>query len=754
MSKYLIERLSILIAATFCCLSASAADNAKKLDVARLFQSPGLNGPAPRAVRISPDSSRVTFIRGSDQDQFQLDLWEYSIKDDALRILVDSRSLSDGPEQLSEEEIGRRERQRLAGLKGIVDYHFSPDGQRLLFPLSGDLYVYSLADGGLQRITDTDSGETDPKFSSTGRYISFIRDQNLVIVELENGSERQLTNDGGGEIKNGMAEFIAQEEMDRDTGYWWSPDDSAIAFARVDESPVQITERFEVYAEEFKVFSQRYPATGTPNVEIRIGVIQLPSGETTWMDIGDNADIYVARVSWFPDGSHIALQRLSRDQQTLDLLKIDAQDGSSRVLITEQSKTWINLYDDLSFLDKSPRFIWASERSGFKHFYLYSNDGELLQALTAGDWEVTGNRASRALLHIDEDNELVYFMATKESPLERHVYRTSFSNQSKDAPTRLSLREGMHKATFAESGEFYVDHFSGLDTPPQISVHTPDGKRIAYVEQNKLDASHPYYPYLRNKPVIEFGTLKAADNQTLYYRLIKPADFDETRQYPVVVYVYGGPHGQLINKGWTSGGLTEVLANAGFLVFTLDNRGTSFRGVKFDEPIFRQMGEVEVEDQMVGVKYLHSLPYVAGDKIGIYGWSYGGYMTLMSVFKQPDAFAAAIAGAPVTDWALYDTHYTERYLGTPKHNPEGYAASSVFPYAGNLKSPLLIMHGMADDNVLFTNSTKLFKELQSSQRDFDIMTYPGSKHGLLRHPDTGPHALNMILRYFNDHLKE
>lgn len=754
MSRYIVERLSILIAAAFFCLNSAADDDVRTLDVARLFQSPGLNGPAPRAVRISPDSSRVTFIRGSDKDQFQLDLWEYSIKDKELRILVDSGSLSEGPEQLSEEEIERRERQRLSGLKGIVAYHFSPDGQQLLFPLSGDLYVYSLADGGLQRITDTESGETDPKFSSTGRYVSFIREQNLVIIDLEKGGERQLTSDGGGEIKNGMAEFIAQEEMDRDTGYWWSPDDSAIAFARVDESPVQITERFEVYAEEFKVYSQRYPATGTPNVEIQIGVIAIESGETTWMDIGSNKDIYIARVKWFPDGAYMAVQRLSRDQQTLELLKIDVRDGSSTVLITERSDTWINLYDELTFLEESPRFIWASERSGFKHLYLYSNDGELLQPLTAGDWEVSGNRAKRALLHIDEENELVYFMATEKSPLERHVYLTSFNNRKKDAPTRLSQQEGIHRATFAASGAFYVDHFSSLDTPPQISVHNPDGKRIAYVEQNKLDADHPYYPYLAAKPSLEFGTLKSADDQTLYFRLIKPANFDEARQYPVVVYVYGGPHGQLLNKGWTAGGFTEVLANAGFLVFTLDNRGTSFRGVKFDEPIFRQMGEVEVEDQMAGVQYLHSLPYVDGDNIGIFGWSYGGYMTLMSVFKQPDAFAAGVAGAPVTDWTLYDTNYTERYLGTPKHNPEGYTASSVFPYAGNLQSPLLIMHGMADDNVLFTNSTKLFKTLQSSQRDFDIMTYPGSKHGLLRHPETGPHALNMILRYFKDHLQD
>jgi dipeptidyl-peptidase-4 len=285
-----------------------------------------------------------------------------------------------------------------------------------------------------------------------------------------------------------------------------------------------------------------------------------------------------------------------------------------------------------------------------------------------------------------------------------------------------------------------------------MSLHRADGSRIAFIEDNRLDESHPYHPYLASRPSIEFGTLEAEDGQALYYRMLKPADFDAGKQYPVVVYVYGGPMGQSVINAWTVG-FNEILARRGFVVFTVDNRGTGFRGTAFDAPLYRHMGKVEVADQLVGVDYLRSLDFVDPDRIGIWGWSYGGYMTLMSLFKHPDVFAAGVSGAPVTDWTLYDTHYTERYLGTPQNNAEGYEASGVFPYVGNLAAPLLLIHGMADDNVLFTNSTKLMKSLQDEGRPFDVMTYPGSKHGLTRVPATGEHAYAHILRFFRQHLK-
>ncbi len=731
--------------------TATDTDDMAILEIERLFAAPDLDGPSPRGVKISPDSSRVTFLRGKETDPLQMDLWEYNLADREMRLLVDSTALVAGDEALSEEELARRERLRIVGQRGIVSYQFAPAGNRLLFPLNGDLFLYDLDGHETRQLTDTEAGETDPKFSATGRYVSFIRDQDLFAVDLDTFDELRLTHDGGGLIRNGMAEFIAQEEMDRYTGYWWAPDDSAVAFVRVDESPVHVAERFEIYAENFKVYEQRYPATGTPNVLVRLGVVAPDGTDLRWMDIGKETDIYLPRVDWFPGSQFLAVQRQSRDQQTLELLKIHARSGEARVLLTETSDTWINLHNELRVLESRPQFIWGSERSGHAHLYLYDNDGRLLRQLTSGDWDVVdGARARSALLHIDEEGDRLFVTGTLASPMERNIYEVSLSGNGE--PRRISKDAGWHQADFADSGEFYVDSFNSTGTPPQLSLHRADGSRIDFIEENRLDETHPYHRYVANRPLTEFGTLRAEDGQPLYYRMLKPAGFDADKRYPVIVFVYGGPMGQSVTDTWAAG-FNEILAREGFIVFTIDNRGTGFRGTAFDAPIFRRMGDIEVRDQMVGANYLKSLDFVDPARIGVWGWSYGGYMTLMSLFKQPDVFAAGVSGAPVTDWTLYDTHYTERYLGTPQGNPEGYEASGVFPYAKDLAAPLLLIHGMADDNVLFTNSTKLMKALQDDGRPFDVMTYPGSKHGLMRVPATGQHVFAHILRFFRQHLE-
>jgi dipeptidyl-peptidase-4 len=375
-----------------------------------------------------------------------------------------------------------------------------------------------------------------------------------------------------------------------------------------------------------------------------------------------------------------------------------------------------------------------------------------MRPLTAGDWEVTGNRYDRALLHVDEANERLYFMATAESPLERHLYRIAFDAEDKTRLTRISDREGWHDIEFANSGEFYVDVFESPETPPQVAVHTPDGERIRFIEKNALDADHPFAPYVDEMPSIEYGTLTAEDGQVLHYKILKPAGFEADKRYPVIFNVYGGPSGQRVTRKWRDA-FEHILVNRGYLVFSLDNRGTGFRGVGFDAPLYRHMGKVEVADQMTGVEYLKSLPYVDADRLGIYGWSYGGYLVLMAMLQEPGVFAVGVAGAPVTDWTLYDTHYTERFMGTPQDNPGGYEAGSAFPYVKNLDAPLLVIHGMADDNVLFTNSTKLYAALQAAQKDFDQMNYPGGKHSLARIPGTGEHAVNKILGFFETHLE-
>jgi dipeptidyl-peptidase-4 len=728
--------------------------HADDLPISRIFSAPDLSGPSLRAARISPDAQRVTFLQGKADDKDRLDLWEYDIRTGKTRVLVDSRALVPNEGPLSDEERQRRERQRISALSGIVEYLFAPDGSALLFPLGGDLYYYDLrapAERAARRLTSTSEAETDAKISPLGHYVSFIRAQDLFVLDLRSGQERALTTDGGGAIKNGMAEFIAQEEMARSTGYWWSPDERRIAYARVDESPISEQQRLEIDADEISVYTQRYPAAGTSNARVDLRSIELASGTVTRLDLGSEGDIYLARVDWLPDSRYVAAQRQSRDQRRLDLLKIDVASGNARTLLTETSNTWVDLNDELTFLSKSSQFIWASRRSGYQHLYLYDLNGQLIRPLTAGNWMVVGDGGTRALLDVDEARERIYFMANKESPLERHLYAAPL--RGKFPPSRITEEPGWHTVAVSPNHKFFLESYSNPERPPRVQLRRIDGGVIKTLIDNSLNDSHPYAPYREAHVPTEFGTLRASDGQTLNYQMLKPTHFDPAQKYPVIVDVYGGPGVQNVRRAWGPQFFRQVLAQSGYIVFTLDNRGSGFRGVAFESVIHQRMGQVEVADQVEGVTFLRSLPFVDPQRIGVFGWSYGGYMALMCLLTAPDYFQAGVSGAPVTEWRLYDTHYTERYLGLPQQNTAGYDASDVLPYAAALRVPLLVMHGMADDNVLFTNSTKLFKRLQDLDKPFDMMAYPGSKHSVLRHADTGAHAYEMIKRFFDANLK-
>src|SRR5882724_7149173 len=734
--------------------AAASAPHAAELTIDRLFDAPALSGTTIVGLKISPDGTRVTYLQGKPNDKDRLDLWEYNIRDAQSRVLVDSDLLAPGRESLSDEERSRRERQRTAALSGILEYSFAPSGRALLFPLGGDLYYYDLAKPAaeaLTKITHSQGFATDPSVSPKGRYIAYVHDQNLHVYDLAKQKEKALTSDGHGPIKNGMAEFVAQEEMDRSTGYWWAPDDEHIAFARVDETPVKVTQRFEIAADNVATFAQRYPAAGGANVSVRLGVANVRSGATTWVDLGPDADIYLARVNWLPDGKTIAIQRESRDQHRLDLLFADIATGKTRVVLTETSDSWIGLNDELTFLDKAREFVWVSARDGFPHLYLYDYDGRLLRRLTAGDWSVDDFRG-RAIKAVDEAHRLLYFTATAKSPIERHLYSVSLDTQDPSKLDRISREEGLHSIVMPPDGRFYVDTFNSLDQPPQVGLHGSDGALTTYLIENRLNEQHPDAPYAEDNSVPEFGTLAAADGQQLHYRVFKPLHFDPKKRYPAIIDVYGGPGVQRVLNNWSGSSFTQILTRAGYVVFQLDNRGTAFRGTAFQSPIHGKLGDIEVTDQVQGARWLGSQSFVDPARIGVWGWSYGGYMTLMLMFKAPDVFRAGVSGAPVTDWSLYDTHYTERYLDRPQDNAAGYAASSVLSYAKDLHGKLLVMHGMADDNVLFLHSTKLFRKLQDLSKPFDVMVYPGAKHGLMRQND-GRHGYRMIKRFFDENLK-
>jgi dipeptidyl-peptidase-4 len=719
-----------------------------ELPLERLFAAPDLAGPQLRGAKISPDGKLVAYLRAREDDKDRFDLWAFDVRAGKHRRLVDSRSLAGADRALSAEEEARRERQRTSALSGIVEYSFAPDSRQLLIPLNGDLYLYDLglpAARAVRRLTTSDAYETDARFSPRSHFVSFIRDQNLWVLELATGRERPITTEGKELLSFGVAEFIAQEEMDRDTGYWWAPDEKRIALARVDESPVAEVERFEIGATGASIVRQRYPATGAVNARVELFVAELASERRVPVDLGENPDIYLARVDWFPGSAALAVQRHSRDQKTLDLLAADVVTGQTRVLITERAEHWVPLHRELHFLDHAPQFIWASSRSGYQHLYLYGNDGKLIRPLTSGEYMVVGDSES-ALRAVDEARRRVYFTANRESPIERQLYSVSL-DQPRD-PTRITQESGWHQVTMSGDGKVFIDSFAIPTQPRNAILRRADGRAITPLVANQLDAQHPYAPFLDAHITPEFGSLTAADGQAIHYKLLKPRKLEPGKRYPVLVDVYGGPGAQRVQKNW--GPLFhQYLAQHGYIVFALDNRGSGLRGTRFESALGLRMGHVEVDDQVRGAEYLRSLPYVDPARIGIFGWSYGGYMTLMCLLRAPDHFAAGVAGAPVTDWALYDTHYTERYLSTPRANPEGYKSANVLEYAANLRRPLLLVHGMADDNVLFAHSTALMKRLQDLQKPFDLMTYPGGKHGLIRQNATGLHAHANIVRFFD-----
>jgi dipeptidyl-peptidase-4 len=730
---------------------------AAELTVERLFSDPALSGPQARGVRVSPAGDRVTFLRGRDDDQFQLDLWQIELGGAAIpRLLVDSRRLV-AEEHLSDEEKARRERERTAAYHGIVEYSWSPDGRSLLVPLGGDLYLVDLSAPGapqVRKLALQHKNVIDPKISPRGRYVSFVHEQNLYVLDLQTGAERALTTDGRGPVHNGESEFVAQEEFNQSSGYWWSPDDTHIAFKQFDESAVTQARRVEAYADRLEMVEQRYPAAGEANAAVKLGLLSPEGkGAPRWLELGSPTANYLVRVNWLPDGRRVAVQRLARDQKTLDLLFVDAATLRPQTVLTETSRTWIEVHDDLRFFADGTRFLWASERSGYKHLYLYGIDGTQQGALTAGDWSVD------EVLALDEAGGRVVFAANKDRIEDSQIYTAALAPGG-GAPQRLSQADGWHAAAFGCSQELlfgckvqlYVDTWSDAQTPPQVSVRSAQGQFVAWIEQNRLDDQHPYGPYRAQHVAAEFGALPAPDGQALHYRLLKPAGLVAGQRYPVLLSFYGGPTAQVAMNAWERNLFDQYLAQHGIGVFTLDNRGTSRRGRAFSDVIYGRLGTVEVADQMAGLHWLAGQAWVDAAHIGCFGWSYGGYLSLMLLARSGGEIAAGVSVAPVTDWRIYDTAYVERYLGMPQANPEGYRDSSVFTWLPGLKSPLLLAHGMADDNVLFTNSTRLMAALQGQGTLFSLMTYPGGKHGLST-PTMQKHVFRTIARFLQEHLQ-
>ena len=709
---------------------------APMLDFERVFASPDLSGPKPREVRISPDGRYLTLLRNRADDRERYDLWGFDRDTGKWRMLVDSLKLGSG-RKLSEAEKMQRERKRVGDLKGIVAYDWTEDGRAIIVPIDGDLYLAGL-DGSVRRLTDTPEGELNPALSPKGRYLSFVRERRLWVGALggEASLPQPVTPEETAETVHwGEAEFVAQEEMDRLTGYWWAPDESRIAVERFDDAPVGVVTRAAIGAEGTTTYEQRYPVAGSANALVSLYVMKPDGSARVEVDLGANRDIYLARVDWAKDGATLYVQREDRAQTRLDMLAVDPATGRARVLFSETAapNSWINLTDNYRFL-RDGSLIWWSERDGFGHLYCFA--GGRWRQLTSGSWVVI------KLVGVDEAAGRVYFTGTRDDVLAPQLYALDLAHPGE--PERLTEPGWSNDAVASKDARTLVIARSSPSQPPQSYIADAAGKRIAWVEENRLDAAHPYAPYLPSHRLPTFGTVRAADGSTLHWMMITPP-LEPGKRYPVFFEHYGGPHVQFVSKAW-GGALPQAIVDKGFVYFRIDGRGSANRGVAFESQIRRAMGSVEVADQKAGAEYLRSLGFVDPAKIAVYGWSYGGYMTLKMLEADPGFYAAGIAGAPVTRWELYDTHYTERYLGTPGAPSGVYARSDALADAGRIADPLLLIHGMADDNVVFENSTALIAALQAQAQPFEMMLYPGRTHSVTG-PKIGVHLWDTIFAF-------
>ncbi len=708
------------------------------LTIERVFASPSLNGKVPRGVKLSPDGRWLTLLRNRPDDRERYDLWGFDRTSGKWSMLVDSLKLGSGRE-LTEAEKMQRERQRIGDLKGIVTYDWAADSKAILVPLDGDLYLARL-DGTTQRLSDTPEGELNPALSPKGAFVSFVRDRRLWTGTVGGAAVPVTPAEAAETVHWGEAEFVAQEEMARFTGYWWAPDDSRIAVQRFDDAGVATVTRTAIGAEDTKTFTQRYPLAGTANSEVSLWVMRPDGSARVQVDLGPNKDIYLARVDWAKDGKTLYVQRQSRAQTQLDMLMVDPATGAAKVLFTETAapKSWINLSHDYRFL-KDGSLIWWSERDGFGHLWHFKNG--TWRQLTKGEWVVT------SLVGVDEAKGRVTFTATKDDVLATQVYAIDLS--SPDKVERLSELGWVNGANMDAKGQSLLVYRSNTGQPPQVYLADGKGKRIAWVEENRIDDAHPYAPFRMGHKVPEFGTITAADGTVLHWRMILP-DLEKGKRYPVFFDHYGGPTNQQVTRGWVNP-LAQAIVDKGYIYFQIDNRGSDNRGVAFASQLYHAMGGVEVEDQVAGAKFLKTLAYVDHDRIATYGWSYGGYMTLKMLQAHPGVFAAGIAGAPVTKWELYDTHYTERYLGDPRVVPEVYTRANAMADAAKMTDPLLLIHGMADDNVVFENSSALIGRMQANAVPFEMMLYPGYTHRV-GGPKVGVHLWETIFGFLDRNM--
>jgi dipeptidyl-peptidase-4 len=584
----------------------------------------------------------------------------------------------------------------------------------------GDLYLYSIKEQSFKPLAVSAEEQRHVKFSPDSKKIGFVRSNNIFVMDLLTGKETQLTKDGSATVLNGTLDWVYEEEFELTDGWRWSPDSKFIAFWRLDQSRVPtfaIPTFDDIHATTNEM---HYPKAGDPNAEVSIGIVNTGTGETQFIELGADKDIYIPRIDWTRQSGLLAYQKLNRLQNKLDLYLYDVAARKSRLILTEQDAAWIDVTDAYKFLSTADEFIWPSDRNGFTHFYLYDYKGNVIKQLTDGAFDCD------ELLFVDESDRTFYFTSAETALSEHHLYAASLQTGERK---QLTTESGTHRISFSPDGSLFVDAFSNLTTPTMVSLYNKSGSLVRHLTSNGR-AVKELQSLSLSKP--SFFKFKTTLGDSLAAYMIRPADFDSTKKYPVLIYVYGGPGSQTVVNAW-DGWQTlwhDMLTQKGYIVMSVDGRGTGFRGRAFKKQTYLNLGSYETQDLIETAKYLRTQCYVDGTRIGIWGWSYGGYLSTLAIMEGWEYFKAAVAVAPVTHWEFYDTIYTERYMRTPTLNPNGYGTSSPLTYAMQLRGNFLLIHGLADDNVHFQNSAALAELLQSRAIPFQTMFYTGKEHNI------------------------
>lgn len=600
-------------------------------------------------------------------------------------------------------------------------YQMSNDEQAVLINWNNDLFYYRLGSDKALRVTNNPEEEVGETFSPDDHMLGFVRNNNIHIYDLGAERERRLTTDGSAKILNGRLDWVYQEELygrGNFEAYWWSPDSTKLAYLRIDENPVH---EFTVvdhipYHQGLEVTP--YPEAGDPNPTVQLGVINAAGGATRWVDTYkyQPADFLIVRVTWTPDSSKVVYQAQNREQTFLDLNFANSQDGKSNMVLREDHRPWVDVLDNPTWL-KDGSFLWLSERSGWQHIYHYSVDGKLIKQVTDGKWEAD------SILGVDDDEGLIYFSGSEHSHIAPNSYRVKLDGTEF---TRLTSSEGSHKITLSPAANFFFDSWSDLNTPTQLRLYNAAGKLVRVIAENTVEALKQY-----KLGKAELLQVKTRDGFPMEAMMIKPPDFDSAKKYPVLEFTYSGPHAPQVKNSWGGSSYMwhQLMAQKGYIIWILDNRTASGKGAESVWPVYRNMGELELRDLEDGISWLKTQPYVDGTRIGIWGWSYGGFMTSYAL-THSQSFKMGIAGGPVTDYRNYDTIYTERYMATPQNNPEGYWKSGPAHFAKDLHGKLLLIHGAMDDNVHVQNTIQFLYELQKAGKQVQLMLYPQSRHGV------------------------